>query len=253
MIPAPEHIQQLKRFGQQNGIFIFKHFRMKDDRSTMRIGTDAVLLGIAVEVPSAGTILEVGTGSGIIALILAQRSPQSYIDAVEIDPESARQAAENASASPWAGRIFVMNTALQDYIMTCAQKYDLVVSNPPFFSRSFKSECARRNRSRHDDELSFDELIAASERVLTPEGSLWVILPIKESREFRQKAAASGFFLKHELLIIPKPGKEANRTILCFVRRPPEQTTTGQLTLRDGENRFHPDYMAFARDFYIDF
>jgi tRNA1Val (adenine37-N6)-methyltransferase len=252
MIPAPEHIKSLKRFGKQNDIFIFKQFRLRDNRSTMRVGTDAVLLGIAVDTSKAADILEVGTGSGVISLILAQRSVAN-IDAVEIDLDSAEQAGQNASESPWAGRIHVKHISLQEYAKTSTKKYDQVVSNPPYFSRSFKSGCSKRNISRHDDELSFEELIEAASKLLNPEGSLWVILPAREGRDFREKALISGFYLHHLLWIIPKEGKQANRSVMGFARQRPAEIRESAMTLRNRENAFLEEYMAFASDFYIDF
>lgn len=252
MNPGYDDIERLKRYGKQHDIFIFKQFRLRDDRSTMRVGTDAMLLGAAVDITGVREALEVGTGCGVIALILAQRCG-CRIDALEIDPDSAAQAAENVAGSPWPDRIHVQHVSLQEFMKLSDKKYDLVISNPPFFTRSCKSECSRRNLSRHDDELSFDELLNASSLLLEPHGALWVILPVREGREFRSKAPAHGFSLHHRLLIIPKEGKDPNREILGFSRSPGMPLTEKSLLLRDASGAFHPQYMAFASDFYIDF
>jgi tRNA1Val (adenine37-N6)-methyltransferase len=147
----------------------------------------------------------------------------------------------------------VKHLSLQEYAKTCQKKYDLVVSNPPYFSRSYKSDCSRRNISRHDDELSFEELIEAAAKLLNPEGFLWVILPVREGRDFREKALISGFFLHQVLMIIPKEGKEANRSVMGFARQRPDRVRESSLTLRNRENGFREEYMAFASEFYIDF
>lgn len=247
-----EYIELLKKLGQQRDIFYFKKFQVKDDRSTMRVGTDAVLLGIATEVENAGKILEVGTGCGVIAMILAQRS-DAMIDALEIDAESVSQAGENVKTSPWTGRIRVIHSPLQEYIKNCQVKYDLIVSNPPFFSRSFRSAIEKRNLSRHDDRLTFEELLESSAKLLTDKGQIWVILPVREGMYFRQKAAAAGFHLYHTHHIIPREGKEPNRAVMAFSREKAEKIFEDRLTLRDADNEFSEEYKSFARDFYIDF
>ena len=247
-----EYIEWLKKLGQQRDIFFFKKFGVRDDRSTMRVGTDAVLLGIATRVSEASNILEVGTGSGVITLILAQRS-QAWIDALEIDEASVVQARENAGASPWSDRLRVIHSSLQEYVNSCHITYDLIVSNPPFFSRSFKSNVEKRNLSRHDDLLTFEELLDASVRLLADSGQFWVILPVREGMHFRQKAAAAGLHLHSLLHIIPREGKEANRNIMAFSRHRAIILTEDSLTLRGMDNEFSQEYKAFARDFYIDF
>ena len=176
-------IEDIKIIGKATNVFYFKQFSVKDDRSTMKIGTDAVLLGIAADITNVRNILEIGTGCGIIALILAQRS-EAEIDALEIDEESVIQAKENVSASPWKDRISVIHSSLQDFIPEDHKKYDLIISNPPFFSGTYKSHQSKRNISRHNDRLTFDELLDCSDALLADPGSLWVILPVKESLQF---------------------------------------------------------------------
>jgi tRNA1Val (adenine37-N6)-methyltransferase len=245
-------IEWLKKLGQEQDIFYFKQFQVKDDRSTMKVGTDAVLLGIATRVDEAESILEVGTGCGVICLILAQRC-NALIDAIEIDEESVAQARENIQESPWASRIRVIHSSLQDYLKSCRLKYDLVVSNPPFFSRSYKSYIERRNLSRHDDRLTFEELIEASRQLLTPSGQLWLVLPVREGGYFRNTALAAGLHLHHLIQIIPKKGKPSNRHILGFGKVKADMIERSELILRDNSNAFSEEYKVFAHEFYIDF
>jgi len=252
MSHSKEYIEWLKGLANQADVFYFKQFKVRDDRSTMKVGTDAVLLGIATEITDTGSILEIGTGSGVISLILAQRS-EALIDAIEIDEASVAQATENVAACPWKDRIRVIHSSLQDYASHCALRYQRIVTNPPFFSRSFKSGIEKRNLSRHDDRLTFDELLEAAGCLLDQRGQLWVILPTREGHQFRNKALAAGFHIQHILQIIPREGKEANRLVMAFAREKTMTVTESHLTLRDHHNQFSEEYKTFAHDFYIDF
>jgi len=252
MTRSQEYIEWLKRLGNETDVFYFKQFHLKDDRSTMKVGTDAVLLGIAADVTKAKTVLEVGTGSGVISLILAQRS-DAIIEAIDIDEDSITQARENVDESPWKDRIRLIHTSLQDHLKHSRTRYDLIASNPPYFSRSFKSGKAKRNLSRHDDSLTFDDLLKASGKLLTDRGQLWVILPTLEGSQFRNKALVAGFHLLQILQVIPKAGKDANRAIMGFSREKADKIKENTIILRDENNEFSTDYMAFAHDFYIDF
>src|SRR5512133_2382473 len=145
----------LKANGKATGTFYFKQFKVEDGRSTMKVGTDAVLLAAIVEIEGAGKILEIGTGSGVIALILAQRSG-ARIDAIEIDRDSVSQAEENALNSPWKDRIDIIHSSLQEFATQSSNNYDLIITNPPYFSNSLKSSDKKRNISRHNDSLNFE-------------------------------------------------------------------------------------------------
>jgi tRNA1Val (adenine37-N6)-methyltransferase len=242
----------LKQSGKATGTFYFKQFKVEDGRSTMKVGTDAVLLGSVVKVGKSGSILEIGTGSGVIALIIAQRSNAS-IDAIEIDKESAEQAAANTLASPWTDRINIIRDSLQEFTPKALKKYDLIISNPPFFSCSLKSPDKKRNLSRHDEGLSYAELIGCSSVLMAEGGSLWVILPVNESTIFISMAEKEGFMLHFRMNIISKEGRKAHRCILEFkksVTGNPEEET---LVILDANGIHTADYKELTKDFYIDF
>lgn len=252
VVKNKQDIEKIKRLGKATDVFYFKQFRVKDDRSTMKVGTDAVLLGVAADVAAAQELLEVGTGSGVIALCLAQRS-QARIDAIDIDRESAEQARENAVASPWAERIRVIHVSFQEFAATMDKKYDLIVSNPPYFSRSLKSGHHRRNISRHNDLLGFEELIALSAQLLTGEGSLWVVLPLRESAEFMNIATTKEWHLHYRLSFIPREGKAANRVVLGLKRTKTAQVREDLLVHRNSDGDFSDGFIRFMKDFYVDF
>lgn len=246
------NINHLKKLGKVTSTFYLKHFKVEDGLSTMKVGTDAVLLGVVADVENAGNILEIGTGCGIIALILAQRT-QSLIDAIEIDEESVIQAKENVSNSPWKDRINVINCSLQNYCHQADKKYDLVISNPPYFSRSLKSLSLKRNISRHDDSLSFDGLIEGSLELMKPDASLWIILPVKESSKFLEIAGRSGFFIHYLLKIATKKGSSYRRIILQLKKAIPEEVIENFLAMKNADNSYGQEYIDLTKEFYIDF
>ena len=242
----------MKQTGKTTGTFYFKRFKVEDGNSTMRVGTDAVLLGASVEVSGVGNILEIGTGCGVIALMLAQRS-QALIDAIDIDEASVVQAGRNVRNSPWNDRIRVIHNSLQDYTHKANQQYDLIVCNPPYFSRSLKSPVKTRNIARHHDTLSFTELLEGSAKLMTDTGSLWVILPIMEYKEFIETAALKGFFLQYKMMITSLENKEYQRIILQLKTIPAEDIREKFLAIKTADQSFSKEYIELTGEFYLDF
>jgi tRNA1Val (adenine37-N6)-methyltransferase len=241
----------LKAAGKATGTFYFKQFKVEDGRSTMKVGTDAVLLGARVEIAGAEHILEIGTGCGVIALILAQRS-KALIDAIDIDEDSVNQANENVIQSTWNDRIKVFHNSLQDFTSQVEKKYDLVVSNPPYFSRSLKSPKKTRNISRHNDMLSFEDLLSCSTKLMTEEASLWVILPVKESEKFVESATRLGLFAHSNIKLFPKDGQCQHRNIFHFKKTPSYHTKKVILNIKNADGTYSDDYIVITKDFYLD-
>jgi tRNA1Val (adenine37-N6)-methyltransferase len=242
----------LKRTGKATGTFYFKQFKVEDGWSTMKVGTDAVLLGALADTGNAAKILEIGTGSGVIALILAQRC-SALIDAIEVDENSACQARENVNASPWKDRIRVIHGAFQEFSHHAGSLYDLVISNPPYFSRCLKSPDEKRNIARHNDSLSFEELVDGAARVMSPFASLWVILPARESVEFIEIAKKNGFHIHSLLKIFSGPGQANHRIIIQLKKIPADKVIESSLSIKDNENRFSNEYIEVTKELYIDF
>ena len=251
MITAGEK-DHLKKKGKSTGTFYFKQFKVEDGRSTMKVGTDAVLLGAFADVGEAEQILEIGTGCGVISLILAQRS-NAQIDAIDIDEESVKQARENAGNSPWNDRINIIHSSLQDFVKHSERKYDLLVSNPPFFSNALKSPNEKRNISRHNDLLSYEELIIGSSGLMSAGGSLWVVLPAKESVAFIDIAVKSGLFLHFKVKVISKAKKECHRVLIQFKNTPSEKVKEKSLAIKNADNSYSMEYIELTKEFYIDF
>ena len=229
--------------------FRFKQFIIEDDLSTMKTGTDAILLGAWAEPGKADSILEIGTGCGVISLMLAQKS-EAHITAIDIDPDSIVQAESNFMTSPWRDRIKAMNISLQDLTSISEKKYDLILTNPPFFIDFLKSPDERKNKAKHSSDLSRKDLIEGIVHLLNPDGNFLMILPGPESLRFFALAATSGLFVQQELKIRPKAGQPVNRILSRFGFQQVVQPKMAELIIRNSDNSFTGDYIAFTKDYH---
>jgi tRNA1Val (adenine37-N6)-methyltransferase len=215
----------------------------------MKVGTDAVLLGSWVDVSKAKTILDIGTGSGVIALMLAQRTKEeTKIDAIEIEAQDAQQAKENVLRSPWPNKVSVFKQSLQ--IFESEVKYDLIVSNPPYFINSLLPSSAHRQRTRHTKQLTFEELITHSIRLLNPTGTLAVIVPVQEGNDFKQLTLENGMHLKRQLAFYSRKEKPQERWLFEFAFEAP-QLNEEKLILYENRNTKSDGYINLTKDFYL--
>lgn len=230
-------------------VFHFKHFTIHQDRCAMKVGTDGVLLGAWTDPTSINRILDIGTGTGLIALMLAQKSTAN-IDAIDIDENSCSQADENISASKWFDRIQVHHCSLQSYILTCSVKYDLIVSNPPYFIDAYYANDHSRNLARQADAgLSFDELILGVKALLKEDGKFCVILPCKEGCYFKTKAAIAGLYCNLITHVKTKSDKLEKRMIMKYQFKK-EILVENELLIHEDDISFTEDYMELTKDFY---
>jgi len=230
--------------------FNFKQFTINQERSAFKVGTDGVLLGAYTDVSGAKRILDIGTGTGLIALMLAQRCDAEIV-AIEPDHESFLQSCENINNSKWADRIRVVESALQDFVDD--GKFDLIVSNPPYFSDSIRNPDIRKAAARHNDTLSPDDILKNCSGLLSEAGKLQVIMPFAEGNVFMAEAAGYGFYCHDILKIKPLPTSEIRRLILAFgrERKKPAQKF---LTIEHGKRHvFTEEYINLTREFYIRF
>jgi tRNA1Val (adenine37-N6)-methyltransferase len=230
-------------------LFRFKQFSLEDNRCAMKVGTDAVLVGAWVNVEGASRILDVGTGCGIIALMLAQRTANDVmIEGIEVEPTDAEQAQENVNNSPWANRMHIHSVALQDF-QSLAQ-FDLIVSNPPYFINSQLPPTPHRAKARHTHSLSFEELITHSLRLLNSNGRLAIILPFEEGNLFQSLAEQHGLFATSRLAFYSRQGKPQERWLLEFskVKLPMKEE---QLILHGEGEAWSEDYQNLTRSFYL--
>lgn len=231
--------------------FFFKKFGLFHHRSTMKIGTDAILLARWTEVAATDDVLDIGTGCGLITLMLAQKGINSA-DAVEIDRDSYEEAAQNFSNSAWKTRIFAINDDIKHYSDVCTKKYDLVVSNPPFFFGDNIPEKAKKGLARHTNTLSYNDLLASVKKLMKPDGRFSLVLPARESATFLQEAENQGFFLKKEQKIIPIEGKEPNRINMQLIVNQVDKVESESFVLRHSDHSFTKEYKDFLKDYYLD-
>ena len=229
--------------------FHFKHFSLYHHRSTMKVGTDAILLGRWVEVKPTDMVLDIGTGCGLLPLMLSQKGV-AHVDAVDIDKDSIEEATVNFEASQWRDHLKAYCTDIVDF--QSERKYDLIVSNPPFFNRFSKCDSERKSRARHNDAgLSYAILCREVCRLMKPEGRLSVVLPFDVMQEFLKTAEGFGLYLHKRMTIIPIAGKEPNRVNLELGFGKLENVCEETFIIRDADNRFTAQYNEFLKDYYL--
>ena len=217
----------------------------------MKVGTDGVLLGAWASVEGAGRILDIGTGSGVIAIMLAQRTKKAQIEAVEIDEASFLQARENMQNSPWAERMAVLHTSIQDFALERGTRYDLIVSNPPFFTGGNLSYNQDRNSVRHTIKLSHHDLLSSVQRLLSDQGRFCVILPYIEGLRFCELATTYQLYNTRMTEVYPKAEKPVERLLLQF-EKAKKEVQTAQLTIQQSEgNEWTAGYKALTKAFYL--
>lgn len=231
-------------------VFQFKQFSVTQIKSAMKIGTDSVLLGCFCDVQQATRILDIGTGTGLLSLMLAQKS-NAHIDAVELDNEAAAEASLNFASSIWKNRIRLHHMPVQQFHST--EAYDIIISNPPYFryKQQFGIADVQRSKARHDKDLPFEDLIEATNRLLSEKGQVWFILPVNEARVLKTIAKAHDLHLLQNILVHSKPGTKHNREILTFEKRQQEKVTEKIFTIYDSEGKATPEYRALTIDFYL--
>ena len=231
------------------GLFRFKQFSVNDDHAPMKVGTDAVLLGAWTRVEEAAHILDVGTGCGVVALMVAQRAPQARIDAIDNDAASCFEATYNAAQSPWADRISVHHHPIQSF--SSPTGYDLIVSNPPYFSNSLLPPSPARTQARHNTTLTLPELVNACTRLLSPNGRVNLILPETSVNELVTTAEAKGLYLQAQCRIVMKAGQPAKRSLLQLVRQPVALAVT-ELVLLNPDSSRSDAYRELTAAYYLD-
>ena len=229
--------------------FQFKQFTIAHDRCAMKVGTDGVLIGAWAELPATGKVLDIGTGSGLIALMAAQRSPGIQVTGIDIVGEAVEQARENVAASPFLSRVEVRLQSLQE-LATTSERFDAIVCNPPFFEESLLPPEASRSLARHVQSLSFESLVAGTATLLREDGSFSTILPMSAFDRFRQLCVIKGLFLKRYRTVQGTARKAPKRVLATFCRQLCSWEEENPLILNDKGGR-SCDYAALTGDFYL--
>jgi tRNA1Val (adenine37-N6)-methyltransferase len=230
--------------------FHFKHFSLLHHQSTMKVGTDAMLLGCWIDIDGATQILDIGTGCGILSLLLAQRS-DALIDAVEIDEITANEATLNFKNSPWCRRLMCYQDDIKQFAVNTNKKYDLIISNPPFFTSDFKTKTERKNLARHTDTLDFESLIEVVKKLLQPGGRFALVLPFTEGQQFVKIAEKHNFYEMARMEIIPVVGKTCNRLNMVFSDNIAQSFEIESFTIRGLDGQFTDQYNNLLQDFYL--
>ena len=233
-------------------MFTFKKFAVEQDRCAMKIGTDGVLLGAWTPITNNPfSVLDIGAGTGIIALMLAQRTNAEQIDALEIDEEAYEQAVENFENSPWSDRLFCFHAGLDEFIEEPEDEYDLIVSNPPFYSEDYKTDNEQRDLARFQDAMPFEDLIEAADLLLSENGIFAVIIPFKEEEKFLALATEFELYPFKITHVKGTPTTEIKRSLLAFSRNQIENFPVGELTIEFSRHDYTPEYIALTKEFYL--
>ncbi|MBK0371121.1 tRNA1(Val) (adenine(37)-N6)-methyltransferase [Flavobacterium agrisoli] len=233
-------------------MFSFKRFTIQQEKTAMKVGTDAVLLGAWTPIDHHPfSVLDIGAGTGILALMIAQRSAAEQIDALEIDENAYEQAVENFENSPWSDRLFCFHAGLDEFIEEPEEQYDLIVSNPPFYAEDYKTESQQRDLARFQDAMPFEELVEATDLLLSENGVFAVIIPFKEESKFIALAQEVDLFPIKITRVKGTAKSPIKRSLLAFSRSQSLQPEIDELVIEIERHVYTPDYKALTQDFYL--
>ncbi len=236
----------------RNNYFQFKQFLIIQEKAAMKVGTDGVLLGAWVNVQHEKNILDIGTGTGLIALMMAQRT-SALITGIEIEKNAFEEAFQNCKNSNWPERLFVQNISFQEFAEKSSEKFDLIISNPPFFFNDKKSKNSNLAIAKHNDLLPLPDLVSGGKKLLSTEGKLAAILPVIPAKKLIDLASEKGLHLVRLTKIIPTPQKEPNRYLMEFSQIQ-KATLKDSLTIfEEPGGQFSASYRELTRDFYLNF
>lgn len=233
-------------------MFQFKQFTVHQDRCAMKIGTDAVLLGAWCPIDNQPfSVLDIGSGTGILSLMIAQRSHATQIDALEIDEDAYEQCVENFENSSWSDRLFCFHAGLDEFVDEPEDEYDIIISNPPFYSENFKTNDSQRDLARFQDAMPFEDLIEAAALLLSENGIFSVIIPFKEESAFLALATEYELFPIKITRVKGTPTTETKRSLLAFSRNETPNLPIDELIIETSRHLYTPEYVALTKDFYL--
>jgi tRNA1Val (adenine37-N6)-methyltransferase len=238
-----------------NDWFQFKQFRVQQDRCAMKVSTDACIQGAIAAAFCAGnqtgTVLDIGAGTGLLSLMIAQKNPQLQSDALELDEAAYNQAVENCHNSPWKGQIRVFHTALQDFKPSRREAYDFIVCNPPFFHNHLQAAQQQRNHARHSLTLTKEELAAACVQLLRPGGQCCILYPASEWAAWHEAATQRGLYAQQIVSVKPMPCKAANRLIGRYGKEVPAELQEEELVIYSEPQTYTPQFRQLLQPFYL--
>jgi tRNA1Val (adenine37-N6)-methyltransferase len=238
----------------RNSFFQFKQFKVNQDKSAMKVCTDACVFGACAEVENAEKILDIGAGTGLLSLMAAQRNQSAKISAVELEDGAFAQASENVENSPFKSQITILHSAIQDF--NPDGKFDCIITNPPFFQSDLKSPDLRINQAHHSESLTFDDLLAAIDRLLEPDGTWNVLLPVDEGIVFQNKAEKTGWYMIRKLTLFHQKNKKPFRLLMSFKHSEVagNRLVTSELFIYEEDGKtYHPQFRELLKDYYLIF
>ena len=244
---------QIAEFTTLFSMFHFKKFSIDDTTAAMKIGTDAVLLGAWALCNAETRILDIGTGSGILALMMAQRNAKIAIDAVEIDHDASALAERNVQLCPWSDLIHIYNTTIQAFSLEKKHKYSLVICNPPFFTDSLKTPDKARNLARHNDTLSVRDLLECTSDLLTENGKAAFIIPADAYENWKQEAARLSIYPIRLTRVKSSPKHSPHRVMVIFTRIKQAEMIDNEICIYSSMNIHSHEYRELTSDFYLKF
>ncbi len=231
--------------------FRFKQFSVEQEHCAMKIGTDAVLLGAWINLEfRPNSILDIGAGTGILALMMAQRSTAELIDAIEIDDAAYEQCVGNFETSDWGDRLFCYHASLDEFTEEIEDQYDLIISNPPFYTDTFKTENEMRNMARFEDAMPFIELLKSASKLLSPNGHFNVVIPFSEEISFIELAGKEGLHPSRILHVRGQKSSPVKRSLICFTFQK-QATQTQELIIEIARHQYTKEYTKLTKDFYL--
>lgn len=233
-------------------MFQFKQFHINQDKTAMKVGTDGVLLGAWAPIAHRPySILDIGAGTGLIALMLAQRSGAEQIDAIEIDGDAYEQCVDNFETSPWGDRLFCYHAGLDDFMEEWEDEYDLIISNPPFYTEDYITGDAQRDTARFNTALPFEDLAEAAGILLSENGVLAIVIPYKEEDRFIALAHQEGLFPFKITHVKGTPESEIKRSLMAFSRHETNDIAVNELVIETSRHQYTEGYIELTREFYL--
>lgn len=247
-VRVPDSALWQKQAGMSNSHFSFKQFTIKQERCAMKVGTDGCLLGAWTDISNCRNVLDVGCGSGLIAIMMAQRC-NARITGLEIDSEAAMQAAENVAQTPWKERIEIVNCNALSFAPQ--EQYDVIVSNPPFFSNSIRNKETKRAMARHDDTLPCAQFMDFAKRTLTDNGHLSVVIPSDQTEAWCNEAIFKGLSARRISYVRTLPHKPIKRALIEFVKGAYPVPCTDKIIIENRPGEYSDDIKKLLGDFYM--
>ena len=235
-------------FGKMpNSYFQFKQFRVEQGQTAMKVTTEACLFGSLIETEDTNRILDIGTGTGLLALMLAQKT-KAGIDGIEINYEAHQQASENFANSPWSERLKAIYADIGEF--KSDRKYDLIISNPPFFQDHQIGAKTDKNQALHNDSLSYQQLAVSIKQHLSAQGKAWVLLPAFPMSKLIHEMRALDFGLSSRIIIHNSPGKEGFREVACF-QKGMHNVYQKEIYIRDTQKDYSPEFIELLKPYYL--